>query len=1026
MQFTIYETGIMKSSNPDDPKPTSAKKLKQATLPFFALSNKGKSPGSDASKKRKKSESDSEEICVLKVLCSNKNNTTKETLPLSKIEKDDKPVENTIKAESEQGDENDPAKPETEKKIREGDENHLDKIESEECEKKEVEEVESEPDKSITKEETMESEEPENDSSPLPSMDVSAQEDTEDEEEGVQSSDVSMNISALLAGGDDKDSLNSFSDIPLTPMKTPTSGSKKPRKLTPKQIEKQKEIQKRKEEKEREKEERERKKQEEKENRKRQREEKEEQKKKEKIEKEMKRQAEIEALEKKKREEEKLQKDEEKRKADEKAAKEKEKAAAAFASFFVLKKSDSKPVSPVMEEKAVTTLNFIPFQVKVDMKLAPTTRIVLPSERKQRLEKILSSPENNAELYLQQLKSGKVKPEHQGKTWPYVEAKDDVMIIEEVSAGEAVQIGENNLKRTVHAKLLQFHENRRPPYWGTWRRKSAFVGPRRPLGIDKVQFDYEVDSDDEWEEEEPGESIKGSEDEAEKESDDDYEPPEAQKERLKMLEKEFNAEMQEKKKQLKPRILGVFFQNESESHDPVYKQLLSLMTTYAVRRIPTTITTSFNLPSEPVDLDVSGSSTGKRGARPRNVPDEAIPDLIRLIHGNTKSQNFLVKEFVTYWQSMKDPDYKKNEVEEMDASLNNPSNSKWRLISNANACRKIKELATWRTCPDEGPLLGKLCWYVPLEVRQAHGLTDLPLPNEWKYTLTLKKKVKKEEPKEEPEIIAKPVTPKTTPSGSLITKFTKKLSEEERQKQIKRKSITPLITNPPKVKPKHPFSPFSPQSAFCVNPQQKQASGSLSIIDLTGDTVTESSTSVKQEEKKGRRVSILVSVPRGQQIPSAFTSAQTRVPDSSAKDMSSSTAKVEETEPRSTAKVEVIESTKTDKVEEIGSSNIAKAETIESSNTAEVEEIKSNNTAKVEEIKSNNTAKVEEIKSSNTAKVEEMESNNTAKMEEKLGSSEPQKLDTEDKNAVVAVNSLPGADKGNLTEVNKPEAMEVD
>jgi len=31
-------------------------------------------------------------------------------------------------------------------------------------------------------------------------------------------------------------------------------------------------------------------------------------------------------------------------------------------------------------------------------------------------------------------------------------------------------------------------------------------------------FDYEVDSDDEWEEEEPGESLKGSDDERDEEN----------------------------------------------------------------------------------------------------------------------------------------------------------------------------------------------------------------------------------------------------------------------------------------------------------------------------------------------------------------------------------------------------------------------------------------------------------------------------------------------------------------------------
>lgn len=40
-------------------------------------------------------------------------------------------------------------------------------------------------------------------------------------------------------------------------------------------------------------------------------------------------------------------------------------------------------------------------------------------------------------------------------------------------------------------KLLQFHENKRPPYFGTWRKKSLFVKPRRPFACDEVyMFKY--------------------------------------------------------------------------------------------------------------------------------------------------------------------------------------------------------------------------------------------------------------------------------------------------------------------------------------------------------------------------------------------------------------------------------------------------------------------------------------------------------------------------------------------------------
>jgi len=63
----------------------------------------------------------------------------------------------------------------------------------------------------------------------------------------------------------------------------------------------------------------------------------------------------------------------------------------------------------------------------------------------------------------------------------------------------------------MHAKLLQFHENYRPAYYGTWRKHSSIITARRPWQQDTNFFAYDVDSDEEWEEEEPGESLSHSE-----------------------------------------------------------------------------------------------------------------------------------------------------------------------------------------------------------------------------------------------------------------------------------------------------------------------------------------------------------------------------------------------------------------------------------------------------------------------------------------------------------------------------------
>lgn len=66
-------------------------------------------------------------------------------------------------------------------------------------------------------------------------------------------------------------------------------------------------------------------------------------------------------------------------------------------------------------------------------------------------------------------------------------------------------------------KLLQFDKEHRPPYVGTMRKRSRAVRPRRPFGRD-AELEYDYDSADDWEEEEPGESL--SDDEKDKELED--------------------------------------------------------------------------------------------------------------------------------------------------------------------------------------------------------------------------------------------------------------------------------------------------------------------------------------------------------------------------------------------------------------------------------------------------------------------------------------------------------------------------
>lgn len=59
-------------------------------------------------------------------------------------------------------------------------------------------------------------------------------------------------------------------------------------------------------------------------------------------------------------------------------------------------------------------------------------------------------------------------------------------------------------------RFLSFHEDRRPAYHGTWSKKSSIITGKKPFGKDTSVFDYDYDSEGEWEEgdDEMGEDVE--------------------------------------------------------------------------------------------------------------------------------------------------------------------------------------------------------------------------------------------------------------------------------------------------------------------------------------------------------------------------------------------------------------------------------------------------------------------------------------------------------------------------------------
>lgn len=161
--------------------------------------------------------------------------------------------------------------------------------------------------------------------------------------------------------------------------------------------------------------------------------------------------------ERKQKEEEKRQKEEQKRQKEEQERRLKEKTAAVFTNFFLPKSKEQTKDNADAATKNSNTL-FMPFevntfyfdsssggkdyvlnilifiQVKDDMRLASTHRVVMSQERLHLLDEILQNDRqvDKDSLYLAQLKSKSYQPGHSENTWPLSvnddEDDDDVII----------------------------------------------------------------------------------------------------------------------------------------------------------------------------------------------------------------------------------------------------------------------------------------------------------------------------------------------------------------------------------------------------------------------------------------------------------------------------------------------------------------------------------------------------------------------------------------------------------------------
>lgn len=408
-----------------------------------------------------------------------------------------------------------------------------------------------------------------------------------------------------------------------------------------------------------------------------------------------------------------------------------------------------------------------------------------------------------------------------------------------------------------------------------------------------------MESDDEWEEEEPGESLHGSEDEKEKESEDDYEvdndffvphghlsdeemqnednemddnSPEAQKVKLKLRQDEFNDEMKKKTEKIKPRLIGCIWVDEAggcpDNCPSVFWELLKFRAMLSAG--PIVLRPPIPEAAEKGDdeADAEDNDTEKVDRRKmQGLSEDECRDLIRLVHGNVNSVKFLVKEFKVHLEKS------------LDAKAAVP-----RVITEIGILRKIKEIA-----------VREAFWTVQQEFLDQYNLSDLSLTNAWTYALTPKRTVvaEKKQAQNSPQVtsasapsvapvvvdatplpktpVRPPVEKKESPPSAKqktnnknsITQFTKVLTNEEKQKQFQSISIsspkptqTASTANENKAPTKVDVEVMVVETTIKEKPIQP-------VVPIT-TTTTKAQPPPPPPAKK--RVPLLMSVPRGQAI----------------------------------------------------------------------------------------------------------------------------------------------------------------
>ncbi|KAI1230616.1 Chromatin assembly factor 1 subunit A, partial [Lamprotornis superbus] len=442
--------------------------------------------------------------------------------------------------------------------------------------------------------------------------------------------------------------------------------------------------------------------------------------------------------EKRKKEEEKRLKEEEKRIHAQKAE---------ITRFFQKPKTPQAP-----KTLAGSCGKFAPFEIKENMVLAPLSRVALDPDYLEQLDKLLHA--QNAEVsFLRDLKCRKPR-----KTGPTLvndssdSVNSDVVVVDSCQT-DAVPERE----KFGRMKLLQFSENHRPAYWGTWNKRTPLIRARNPWSKDTKLLDYEVDSDEEWEEEEPGESLSHSEEECD---------PENQKVRQKLKAKEWDELIAKGKRfhVLQPVKIGCVWERAAKDS--------STNTDLKVLQQFTACVLDPPVPEE----EQQTQKCSKKRAKDQQILGHLLP----LLHGNVHGSRVIIQEFQECCRQGRFSDVEGSPPQAQPPGGGGEDSG---VPSKARLKRIISENSVYEKRPEF-----RMCWYVHADVLRSFGHLQLPVPCQWNYVTQVPCTGKDEAGGNVPGLAVPQPTPpaaKRKALGSMsITQFMKKPRDAEQAAEM--------------------------------------------------------------------------------------------------------------------------------------------------------------------------------------------------------------------------------------------------